>query len=115
VWRLPHMHGRRLLRQHCCLALRTRLSQEMHRVLAADEHIVSVLSCSSAGERALTATPSERTKLQNPLLRARVEGVKLDMREVALLTLHLEGMQGFAGMLCMRTRTAPLAPVHRCP
>jgi hypothetical protein len=52
-----------------------------------------------------------RTKLLNPLLRARVEGVGLDMCEVALRTLHIEGMQGVAGLVCMRSPATDLAPV----
>ena len=49
-----------------------------------------------------------KTKLQNPLLRARVEGIGLNMREVALLTSHLEGPSVF---LCVVGHAAPLAPV----
>ena len=51
-----------------------------------------------------------KTKLQNPLLRTRVEGFRLDMREVALRTLHIEGMQGAAGMVCLFSRAMPLDP-----
>ena len=54
-----------------------------------------------------------KTKLQNPLLRARVEGIELDMREVAMRTLHLEGMQGLAGLVLMRSPSEPLDPVGR--
>ena len=49
-----------------------------------------------------------KTKLQNPLLRARVEGIRLNMREVALLTSHLEGPSVF---VCVVGHAAPLAPV----
>ena len=49
-----------------------------------------------------------KTKLQNPLLRARVEGIRLNMCEVALLTLHLEGP---SVLLCVVDHAAPLAPV----
>ena len=52
-----------------------------------------------------------RTELQNPLLRARVQGRRLDMREVALLTLHIEGMQGMAGLACMHIPCEQLDPV----
>ena len=52
-----------------------------------------------------------KTKLQNPLLRARVEGIDLDMREVVMRTLHLEGMQGPAGLVLMRSPSEPLDPI----
>jgi len=33
------------------------------------------------------------------------------MREVAMHTLHLEGMQGLAGLVLMRSPSEPLDPV----
>ena len=56
-----------------------------------------------------------RTKLWNPLLRARVEGMRLDMCDVARRTLHLEGMQGTAGLVCIVSPAAPLVPVPAMP
>ena len=56
-----------------------------------------------------------RTKLQNPLLRDRVEGIRLDMREVALRTSYIEGMQGYEGLLCMYSPALPLDPCPRTP
>ena len=53
-----------------------------------------------------------KTKLQNPLLRARVEGIGLNMREVALLTTHLESPAVF---VCVVSHAAPLAPVPLWP
>jgi len=52
-----------------------------------------------------------RTKLQNPLLRARVEGIGIDMREVAQCISHSEGMQSLAGVLCISVPSLPLGPV----
>ena len=58
-----------------------------------------------------------RTKLQNPLLRDRVEGVMFDIREMALRTSYIEGMQNSdgsdtpAGILCMLSSAAQLGPV----
>ena len=40
-----------------------------------------------------------------------MEGIDLDMREVAMRTLHLDGMQGPAGLVLMRSPSEPLDPI----
>ena len=64
-----------------------------------------------------TSTPYRypaKTKLQNPLLRARVEGIGLDMHAVALCISNIEGMQDLKGLLCTSVPSMPLdpAPAH---